>query len=730
MLSKNNKVKKMERAAQRNNHFSIRKLTVGAASVLLGTSLYLGAQTSQVHADTVKNDDQVTAVVDKANEDKVEDNKDNASAKEVVSDQKDVVKDDTAAQENKNQDQPKTDNQKSQDSQDSKKTETKSQDQTKTSVDTNKKETEATAQTNQNQTYHIKVTAWNDATDSLLTSIPSDRNWNYYFKDGVYEVDAKKKTILYNVSAAPTGYKLMNPDEVLQNFTLDKTILYPAGHDVDITLHYAPLSPVQVQYVDEDNNEVLSTTSFTATSSSSESLAHANGVISSATTSRFTVDAIDIPGYELVSEPEYLGYFDQTQAKGNKNPIIVQFKYKKVSKNDNPKKVSSGANVDGQWFGPNWESLPGGFKLPFHFENGVAYYNADLDQKVQNLISGYEKQGYSYVGTVNYHKSNEVYNSGETGTFYNLIPNKPVTVHYVDEAGNKLHDPTVVESNVNNPDQTNNGIDYKNYWHAAGEWTVTPMDIDGYALTKTYGATTGKYTAYNYDVTFVYTKKETATVPPLVESKPEAAIDVIKYINDTTKETMTEVKVAGEVGTKVDYSTQEAIAQYEKDGYKFVSSNFENGKEVYVKGGQTFEVHFTKAAEPVVPTTPTDPNPTPEPHPEPNPDTDVPDIPAPEVPSVDVPMPHPQTPEVPEEPDETPAPHAITPETPVSEDEGEVPAVHASEVKDNDDVPMPHAAQEALPQTGEKTSVMAVIAGAFASVLGIFGLANRKKEDK
>ena len=81
MLSKNNKVKKMEQAAQRNNHFSIRKLTVGAASVLLGTSLYLGAQTSQVHADTVKNDEQVTAVVDKANEDKVEDNKDNTSSK-------------------------------------------------------------------------------------------------------------------------------------------------------------------------------------------------------------------------------------------------------------------------------------------------------------------------------------------------------------------------------------------------------------------------------------------------------------------------------------------------------------------------------------------------------------------------------------------------------------------------------------------------------------------------
>ena len=65
MVSKNNKVKKFEQSAQRNNHFSIRKLTVGAASVLLGTSLYLGTQTSQAHAAEVaevKDNEKVTAV--------------------------------------------------------------------------------------------------------------------------------------------------------------------------------------------------------------------------------------------------------------------------------------------------------------------------------------------------------------------------------------------------------------------------------------------------------------------------------------------------------------------------------------------------------------------------------------------------------------------------------------------------------------------------------------------
>ena len=41
----------MENAADRRQHFAIRKLTVGAASVLLGTTLWLGTNTSTAHAD-------------------------------------------------------------------------------------------------------------------------------------------------------------------------------------------------------------------------------------------------------------------------------------------------------------------------------------------------------------------------------------------------------------------------------------------------------------------------------------------------------------------------------------------------------------------------------------------------------------------------------------------------------------------------------------------------------
>lgn len=55
MVSKNNRIKKMENAAERQSHFGIRKLTIGAASVLLGTTLWMSNE-SVVQASDNGND--------------------------------------------------------------------------------------------------------------------------------------------------------------------------------------------------------------------------------------------------------------------------------------------------------------------------------------------------------------------------------------------------------------------------------------------------------------------------------------------------------------------------------------------------------------------------------------------------------------------------------------------------------------------------------------------------
>lgn len=57
MISKNNRIKRMEATSERKQHHGIRTLSVGAVSVLLGTTLWISIPTSTVHADEINIDD-------------------------------------------------------------------------------------------------------------------------------------------------------------------------------------------------------------------------------------------------------------------------------------------------------------------------------------------------------------------------------------------------------------------------------------------------------------------------------------------------------------------------------------------------------------------------------------------------------------------------------------------------------------------------------------------------
>ena len=67
-----------ENMAKRENHFALRKLTVGLTSVLLGTALFLGVSSTNTFADTV-NESSPQTKIEKQNENKVELKKNNTS---------------------------------------------------------------------------------------------------------------------------------------------------------------------------------------------------------------------------------------------------------------------------------------------------------------------------------------------------------------------------------------------------------------------------------------------------------------------------------------------------------------------------------------------------------------------------------------------------------------------------------------------------------------------------
>ncbi|MCC4347454.1 MucBP domain-containing protein [Limosilactobacillus reuteri] len=189
------------------------------------------------------------------------------------------------------------------------------------------------------------------------------------------------------------------------------------------------------------------------------------------------------------------------------------------------------------------------------------------------------------MGTFNYHKNTDYYNWNEGGTSLNLIPNKPVTVKFIDEQGNKLADDQVIAFNKNNPDQTNGGINEAKNWYSAGEWHTTPKTFDGYTLRTTYGADHGQFTPYNYVVTYEYAKDATAQV---------------KYIDDTTNTQLKADDLKGYVGDPIDYSTKDSITNFEGQGYELVSDDFTVGAK-YADSANVFEVHFKHGQQPVNP---------------------------------------------------------------------------------------------------------------------------------
>ena len=90
----------------------------------------------------------------------------------------------------------------------------------------------------------------------------------------------------------------------------------------------------------------------------------------------------------------------------------------------------------------------------------------------------------------------------------------------------------------------------------------------------------------------------------------KAAVPVkgsVKYIDDTTKRILKTDPLNGNVGEEIKYTTYDTVQKYLNSGYKLVSNNFNDGNETYKKDGNQFEIHLTHDTETVNPDNPEDP---------------------------------------------------------------------------------------------------------------------------
>jgi len=316
------------------------------------------------------------------------------------------------------------------------------------------------------------------------------------------------------------GYKLMNSEVLNKYFYFDKqgnTYLKKGitTQDININLDYASLSPIKIEYVDVDNGHILASIVLDSFWMAPESPQHRAGDKKAPDASRYEAAAINIPGYKLVSEPVLKGKITgQTRnSLADPNYVYLTFKYKKVMKNN------SDSNRTELLLVPEETNLPYKlFTIAGSYGERIDLNNGNYEKKMSEEISHCEKQGYSYIGSTGTYLNSDYFNWYAKGIHVYLLPNKPVTVRYIDEQGNVLRNNDTLAFNLDNPNQKNNGVNPQKGWYAKGPWQVQPKKIKGYRLVRTLGATSGQYTVYQYITTFVYTKDTDPTDPKTPET--------------------------------------------------------------------------------------------------------------------------------------------------------------------------------------------------------------------
>lgn len=528
MVAKNNCVDKMEKTAERKPHFAIRKLTIGAASVLLGTSLWLGVNGNVSHAADVNSDSNVAHEQEQSGQ---------AAAQPITKATQVVVKGDAQAENAAPADDQAEQSQLDQ-----------AQDGDAGAAAIEQEEIQAVGQAGRKTGEQEPAAQKKAPTDPKQEPAPAkvkapaaskpqadtdtkpidqekhqvtisnidDTTGKTLYGTGTFQDKTGEQQ---DVRYSYVGYKLMNPEALdgieIHNPAYGRGTFTVPDHDVNLTLHFAQLAPITVEYVDTDG-KLLTKFSSSAAASTSESPYSAQDGIN---TSVFTANAVDIPGYELVSAPSLKTKFDQVSTKDDLNAKILKFVYKQIAPNADqglPNGGGAGISGVGTDYGIKWDNLLGGAQVDMVYPT---YGDSHYEESVAKMKEQYTKQGFSFLGVTNDHKDSDPVNRLESKGTVHFLKHQPVTVNYVDEDGHKLADSVVLSFNKNNPDQTNNGINPAKYWNPEGAWHSEQKDFAGYALKKVEGATSGKFTTFGYNVTYVYAKK-TQTPDPGQPTKP------------------------------------------------------------------------------------------------------------------------------------------------------------------------------------------------------------------
>ena len=197
------------------------------------------------------------------------------------------------------------------------------------------------------------------------------------------------------------------------------------------------------------------------------------------------------------------------------------------------------------------------------------------------------------------------------------------TINYVDEDGKAVNgSPDGTSSYVQTAEFTRTAIVDKVTGKILGYDTDNDGKVDTESKDRAWTPTEKTLEAVkSADPSSVgYDKVDKSTVESLLVTPGQADTTVtvtysnnqvsgtIKYIDDTTGvELDSDTLPTGKVGSKINYTTEDKIKNYEDQGYELVSSDFTDGRQVYEESGNNFIVHLTHQTVPVTPEDPKNP---------------------------------------------------------------------------------------------------------------------------
>ncbi|MFR0645648.1 mucin-binding protein, partial [Limosilactobacillus mucosae] len=427
-----------------------------------------------------------------------------------------------------------------------------------------------------------KILGYDTDNDGKVDTESADRAWT-----------PTEKTLEAIKSADPSsvGY------DKVDKSTVESLVVTPGQADSTVTVTYS-------------NNQVLGTIKYiddtTGVELDSDTLP--TGKVGSKInyTTEDKIKSYEDQGYELVSN-DFNDGSQVYEKEGNDFVVHLKHKTQTITPND-PTPVTPGEPIN-----PNDPNSPvygeetDRKNLVKDASQTIHYVGAGDDTPTDNVVT--QKDAFTRTVTIDKVTGKVLSYTDWTGEkTFNTIDTPVVEGYYADKkvAGG-------LTATVDNPD-VEETVTY------APNGKLVPVDPNG---TPIPGADTPTYPTDPNDPTKVVPNEPIPDVPnwtpvdpsPVTPSNPgedtpvpykQVVSGTIKYVDDTTGKTLSSEDLPkGTVGSKINYTTEDKIKSYEKQGYELVSSDFTDGSQVYEKTGNDFVVHLKHKTQTI---TPNDPN--------------------------------------------------------------------------------------------------------------------------